>query len=114
MLAPQLVRRPSWAMAVLHWICCSSRGETRSRSTVSANSRMSATRSTLLSVRLSSAESLTGFSSSAVPSFSSRTMLLWLLAMWIRAEWSPCQPVSRMSSSRGVSEQTISMGASWA
>ena len=75
---------------------------------------MSATRSTLLSVRLSSAESLTGFSSSAVPSFSSRTMLLWLLAMWTRAECPPAYPVSWMSSRRVVWAQMTSMGVFWA
>ena len=66
------------AVALLQSICRSSRGVTRLRSTVLANSRMSLTFRTLLSVRLSSAESETGFSSRTSPSCSSRTMLLWL------------------------------------
>ena len=77
-----------------------------------ANSRISATFSTLLSVRLSSAESVTGFSNRTSPFFSSLTILLWLLAICTQAECSPAQPVSRMSSIRGVSAQTISMRVS--
>ena len=114
MLAPQSPRRPSSAMALLQSICRSSRGVTRLRSTVLANSRMSLTFRTLLSVRLSSAESETGFSSRTSPSCSSRTMLLWLLAMWTRAECPPAYPVSWMSSRRVVWAQMTSMGVFWA
>ena len=110
MLAPQLLRRPSSATARLHDTCFSSRSETRLTSTVLANSRMSFTLRTLLSVRLSSAESENSFSITALPSSSSSTTLVWLLAMCTRALCSPAQPVSCMSSIRVVSSQTTSMG----
>ena len=54
------------------------------------------------------------FSRSTWPSRSTRTTLLWLSAMWTRAVWSPAQPVSTMSSSRGVWAHSTWMGVSLA
>ena len=70
MLAPQLLRRPSSAMAVLHRICRPMRGSMVSNGTVSANVMMSFTLRTLLSCKLSSALAVSGFCSRTAPSFS--------------------------------------------
>ena len=87
--------RPSrCAVPLRRWPGCSEAGppagpQSGDRSTVLANSRISATDSTLLSVRLSSGESEKGFSKSTSPSRSSRTMFEWLLAICTRAVCSP-------------------------
>ena len=62
-LAPQSPRRPSRAMAVLQSIWRPTESSMRETSTVSAKVRISRTFSTLLSCKLSSAESEWGFSS---------------------------------------------------
>ena len=67
MLAPQLLRRPSSAMAVLQAICLPITGSMRSNGT---NVMMSFTLRTLLSCKLSSALAVRGFSSRTSPSLS--------------------------------------------
>ena len=70
MLAPQLLRSPSSAMAVLHRICRPMMGSIVVNGTVSANVMMSFTLRTLLSCKLSSALAVSGFCSRTAPSFS--------------------------------------------